>query len=84
MSTVYTIIATAFVELCGLVGMAVFIVGGLWLVISIVSWLGRLMGQAWIKCSRKWRDILKAEETILQFRRDREAYLAWKEKTDND
>ena len=65
---------------CGIGG--VFMFGGasfIVAVIAVAAW--DFLGTLWIDASNKWRNICKAESLIYEYRREREKYLAWTERT---
>ena len=58
--------------------------GGAILVLIALSLLWQVAGIAWIAASNKWRNILKAESLIYEYRKNRKNYLLWKEQIRKD
>ena len=61
-------------------GAAVMLIGGVALVSIVLGLAVYAAGLAWIAASNKWRDILRAESLIYEYRMNREAYIEWREK----
>ena len=59
-------------------------VGGALLAIFVLSLLGQVAVIAWIAASNKWRNILKAESLIYEYRKNRKEYLLWREQKQKD
>lgn len=57
------------------IGAVVVIALGLSLIAYLIYW----MAIAWIKASNAWRNILKAESLIYEYKQNRDEYLEWKE-----
>ena len=47
--------------------------------LSLIAYLIYWMAIAWIKASNAWRNILKAESLIYEYKQNRDEYLEWKE-----
>lgn len=47
--------------------------------LGLIAYLGYWMAIAWIKTSNAWRNILKAESLIYEYKQNRDEYLEWKE-----
>lgn len=62
------------------IGAAVMLIGGVALVAIALGLAVYAAGLAWIAASNKWRDILRAESLIYEYRMNREAYIEWREK----
>lgn len=62
------------------IGAAVMLIGGVALVAIVLGLAVYAAGLAWIAASNKWRDILRAESLIYEYRMNREAYIEWREK----
>lgn len=62
------------------VGAAFMLIGGVALVAIVLGLAVYAAGLAWIAASNKWRDILRAESLIYEYRMNREAYIKWREK----
>lgn len=61
------------------IGAAFMIVGGVALVAIVLSLVIYAAGWAWVAASDKWRDILRAESLIYEYRMNREYYIEWRE-----
>lgn len=61
------------------IGASIMIVGGAALAAVVLGLVIYFAGVAWISASNKWRDILRAESLIFEYRRERKEYLWWKE-----
>lgn len=57
------------------IGAVVVIALGFGLIVYLVYW----MAIAWVKASNAWRNILKAESLIYEYKQNRDEYLEWKE-----
>ncbi|OLA00166.1 MAG: hypothetical protein BHV90_14885 [Clostridiales bacterium 42_27] len=66
------------------IGAAFMIVGGVALVAIVLSLLIYAAGWAWVAVSDKWRDILRAESLIYEYRMNRDAYIKWKKNANKD
>lgn len=62
------------------IGAAFMLIGGVALVAIVLGLAVYAAGLAWIAASNKWRDILRAESLIYEYRMNREAYIEWREK----
>jgi len=60
------------------IGAAFMIVGGVALVAIVLSLVIYAAGWAWVAASDKWRDILRAESLIYEYRMNRDAYIKWR------
>lgn len=60
------------------IGAAFMIVGGAALVSVVLSLAIYFAGWAWVAASDKWRDILRAESLIYEYRMNRDAYIKWR------
>ena len=54
------------------------IVGGVALVAIVLSLVIYAAGWAWVAASDKWRDILRAESLIYEYRLNIDAYIKWR------
>lgn len=61
------------------IGAAVMLIGGVALAAVVLGLAIYFAGLAWVSASNKWRDILRAESLIFEYRRERKEYLWWKE-----
>lgn len=52
--------------------------------LGLIAYLGHWMAIAWIKASNAWRNILKAESLIYEYKQNRDEYLEWKEALKDD
>lgn len=66
------------------IGAAFMIVGGAALVAIVLGLAVYAAGLAWIAASNKWRDILRAESLIYEYRMNRDAYIEWKKNVNKD
>ena len=66
------------------IGAAFMIVGGVALVAIVLSLVIYAAGWAWVAASDKWRDILRAESLIYEYRMNRDAYIKWKKNANKD
>lgn len=64
------------------IGGIFMIVGAFFIASIVVGFLTECAANFWMKASRKWRGIFKAEALICEYKREREKYLKWKEKKD--
>lgn len=62
-----------------LAGTVLFCLGGSFMFGLIIAGLFRLMCNAWIGASNRFRDICKAESLIFEYRKNREMFLRWLE-----
>lgn len=62
------------------VGEAFMLIGGVALVAIVLGLAVYAAGLAWIAASNKWRDILRAESLIYEYRMNRKAYIEWRGK----
>ena len=62
------------------IGAAFMLIGGVALVAIVLGLAVYAAGLAWIAASNKWRDILRAESLIYEYRMNREAYIEWRRK----
>lgn len=62
------------------IGAAFMLIGGAALVAIVLGLAVYAAGLAWIAASNKWRDILRAESLIYEYRMNREAYIEWRRK----
>ena len=62
------------------IGAAFMLIGGAALVAIVLALAVYAAGMAWIAASNKWRDILRAESLIYEYRMNREAYIEWRRK----
>lgn len=62
------------------IGAAFMLIGGVALVAIVLGLAVYAAGLAWITASNKWRDILRAESLIYEYRMNREAYIEWRGK----
>ena len=53
------------------------IMGGVCLIALVIGALFWLSGEVWIEASNKWRDIVRAESLIYEYRRNRDKFLRW-------
>lgn len=60
------------------IGAAFMIVGGAALVAVVLGLAIYFAGWAWVAASDKWRDILRAESLIYEYRMNRDAYIKWR------
>lgn len=60
------------------IGAAFMIVGGVALVAIVLGLVIYAAGWAWVAASEKWRDILRAESLIYEYRMNRDAYIKWR------
>lgn len=60
------------------IGAAFMIVGGAALVAIVLGLVIYAAGWAWVAASDKWRDILRAESLIYEYRMNRDAYIKWR------
>lgn len=60
------------------IGAVFMIVGGAALVAILLSLVIYAAGWAWVAASDKWRDILRAESLIYEYRMNRDAYIKWR------
>jgi hypothetical protein len=60
------------------IGAVFMIVGGVALVAIVLSLVIYAAGWAWVAASDKWRDILRAESLIYEYRMNRDAYIKWR------
>ena len=61
-------------------GATVLITGGCLLIVAGVGLAALLVANIWIAASNKWRNIMRAESLIYEYRKNREAYIEWREK----
>lgn len=66
------------------IGAAFMIVGGVALVAIVLSLVIYVAGWAWVTASDKWRDILRAESLIYEYRMNRDAYIKWRRNANKD
>jgi hypothetical protein len=66
------------------IGAVFMIVGGAALVAILLSLVIYAAGWAWVAASDKWRDILRAEILIYEYRMNRDAYIKWKKNANKD
>jgi hypothetical protein len=66
------------------IGYFVIICGLGALVFGVLSFVAYLILLAWEAFSYRFRATLKAEKTILEFRKNREKFLEWKEQNDGN
>lgn len=66
------------------IGAVFMIVGGAALVAILLSLVIYAAGLAWVAASDKWRDILRAESLIYEYRMNRDAYIEWKKNVNKD
>ncbi len=64
------------------IGAIVLIAGGLLLLVAGVGLACLLVGNIWIAASNRWRNVLRGESLIYEYRKNREAFLRWKEEQD--
>ena len=62
------------------IGAAFMLIGGVALVAIVLGLAVYAAGLAWVAASNKWRDILRAESLIYEYRMNREAYIKWRGK----
>ena len=60
------------------IGAAFMLIGGVMLVTIVLGLAIYAAGVAWIAASNKWRDILRAESLIYEYRMNRKAYIEWR------
>lgn len=60
------------------IGAAFMLIGGVMLVAIVLGLAVYAAGLAWIAASEKWRDILRAESLIYEYRMNREYYIEWR------
>ena len=60
-----------------LVGEIFLIFGGTFLLCCALTVLSKLMCEAWVAFSNRFRDICKAESLIFEYRKYREQFLKW-------
>ena len=70
-------------ELAYKLGEFFMIIGGILLAAGFLFLLGFLVNCAWVAFSESFRSICKAESLIFEYRKNREAFLKWKEGADN-
>ena len=61
------------------IGAAFMLIGGVALVAIVLGLAVYAAGLAWIAASNKWRDILRAESLIYEYRMNRKVYIEWRE-----
>ena len=49
--------------------------------LGVIVWIA---ASIWISASNKWRNILKAESLIYEYRKNRKDYLFWREQIRKD
>lgn len=62
------------------IGRFLLFFGGFCAFVWLVWLLGQLACAAWISFSNAFRDICNAESLILEYRKNREKFLEWKER----
>lgn len=60
------------------IGAAFMLIGGVALVAIVLGLAVYAAGLAWIAASNKWRDILRAESLIYEYRMNRDSYIKWR------
>lgn len=60
------------------IGAALMLIGGVALVAIVLGLAVYAAGLAWIAASNKWRDILRAESLIYEYRMNRDSYIKWR------
>ena len=63
------------------IGAAFMLIGGVALAAIVLGLAVYAAGLAWVAASNKWRDILRAESLIYEYRMNREAYIKWRGKS---
>lgn len=66
------------------IGAVFMIVGGVALVAVVLGLAIYAAGWVWVAASDKWRDILRAESLIYEYRMNRDAYIEWKKNVNKD
>ena len=62
------------------IGASFMLIGGVALVAIVLGLAVYAAGLAWVAASNKWRDILRAESLIYEYRMNRKAYIEWRGK----
>lgn len=65
------------------IGIIVTVLGGLLACGIVICLLGELFCLVWVSFSVKFRDICKEESLILDYRKNREKFLEWREGEEN-
>lgn len=60
------------------IGAAFMLIGGVALMAIVLGLAVYAAGLAWVAASDKWRDILRAESLIYEYRMNRDAYIKWR------
>ena len=68
-----------FAEIAEGLGMAILVLGGIPLSISIVFLIGNLLCATWVVFSNNFRTICKTENLIREYVKNREQYMKWRE-----
>ena len=63
-----------------LMGEVFLVCGGTFLAGFILAGLFRLMCEAWVAASNRFRVICKAESLIFEYRKNRDEFLRWRSK----
>lgn len=66
------------------VGMVVLTLGGILLAACIICFIGWLLTMVWVAFSENFRAICKAESLILEYRKNRDEFLKWKEGAEDE
>lgn len=62
------------------IGAVFMLIGGVALVAIVLGLAVYAAALAWIAASNKWRDILRAESLIYEYRMNRKSYIEWRGK----
>lgn len=60
------------------IGAAFMIAGGVALVAVVLGLVIHAAAWVWVSASNKWRDILRAESLIYEYRMNRDSYIKWR------
>ena len=67
-----------------IIGEVVCFVGGSIVALSMLAALGYVCGECFVRLSRKYRQIYKAESMIHEYRKNRNNYMYWKNMVKGD
>lgn len=62
------------------IGEVFLVFGGTFLLGFVLAVLFKLMCEAWVVASNRFRAICKAESLILEYRKNRDEFLRWRSK----
>jgi hypothetical protein len=71
-------------ELPTIIGHIVLITGGAICAVGVLGFLGFISCCAWIAFSDSFRDICKTEGLIFEYRKNREKFLEWKRRAEDE